>query len=398
VPVPPAGFDFGIDPADAAWRFAIRLGLQDVSGIDDAMIDSVIAGRPFTCVEDLRRRTPLSQPVVAALTHAGALDELGGVGLPAVEPSASSHGAIRSAGEQMAPGDPAVGGDGPVRTRRDLLLEVSERWAGARRPKPSARALLVGVTTPPPEVEQLSLLAPQGPPGLPEYRPSEQVRAELEVVGMDASTHVIRFYEGLLDTVGVTRAVELADTRKGQRVRIGGVKIATQTPPVKSGQRIIFLSLDDGTGIADATFFESVHDRCAWTVFHSWLLVVEGTVHRAGKRGISLNAARVWDLRRLMRAWREDRLDEAIADTPCDDATDRRTDGGAWDRGSPARIAGAAGRSGLRLDAEPGATSREPNGTTWADPAGRHPGMEAEEDPREAPRRLWHSSGGSAGG
>jgi error-prone DNA polymerase len=457
VPVPPAGFDFGADPDDPAWRFAIRLGLQDVSGIDDAMVDSVLAGRPFTCVEDLRRRTTLSQPVAAALTHAGALDELGGVG---------------TAPSRAVPA---------VRTRRDLLLEVTERWATVRRLRVSARAKLVGSTQPPAEVEQLSLLAPDGPPGLPEYRPSEQVRAELEVVGMDASTHVIRFYEGLLDMVGVTRAVDLADCRKGQRVRVAGVKIATQTPPVKSGQRIIFLSLDDGTGIADATFFESVHDRCAWTVFHSWLLVVEGTVHRAGRRGISLNAERVWDLRRLMRAWREDWLDEAIAEdgpTPSGVSADRRTDGGgaAWDVGSPGRIEGAAGRSGLRLPAgegqrttgsedrrgvveevaalagareqdgaspddrgaaaanarwlatPPGAPSRiGPNGTTWADPAGRHPGVDladvhrlapgdprhpdhpSQRDPRSpspridddddaAPRKLWHTSDGSAGG
>jgi error-prone DNA polymerase len=406
--VPPAGFDYGVDSRDGRWRFGIRLGLQDVAGIDAGMVESVLANRPFTSVEDLRRRSRLSQPVVEALTRAGALDELGGLGLPV-------PGAAEGAAAQ-------------VRTRRDLLLEVSERWATARRPRPSARAKLVGSTQPPPETEQLSLLAPEGPPGLPEYRPSEQVRAELEVLGMDASLHVIRFYEGLLDMVGVTRAVELQACRNGQRVRVGGVKIATQTPPVKSGQRIIFLSLDDGTGISDATFFESVHDRCAWTVFHSWLLVVEGTVHRTGRRGISLNAERVWDLRRLMRAWQGDWLADAIAEEgpdPSGAAADRRSDATAFAEGSPSRIEGAAGRSGLRLPA--GAPSRVgPNGTTWADPANRHPGVDSgdvkrlakgdprhpdhpsqrdrprdaaeDDDPRAAPRKLWHASGGSAGG
>ena len=92
------------------------------------------------------------------------------------------------------------------------------------------------------------------------------------------------------------------------------MKIATQTPPVRSGQRVIFLSLDDATGIGDSAFFESVHERCAWTVFHSWLLVVEGTVRRTGRRGVSLNAERAWELTRLMRAWRDGRLGEALAD------------------------------------------------------------------------------------
>ncbi len=300
-PVPPAGVDFGADQGDPRLRFGVRLALQDVAGIDDAMVGSVLAARPFTSVADLRRRSALSAPVAEALAHAGALDEVAGVG---------------------------VG-----RSRRDVLLEVTERWSGLTRHRP----------TDPSAPEQLGLLAAEEPAALGEYRASERVRAELEILGLDASAHVVRFYDGLLDVLGVTRASDLLSRRGGQRVRIAGVKVATQTPPVKSGQRVIFLSLDDATGVSDATFFESVHDRCAWTVFHSWLLVVEGTVHRSGARGVSLNAEAVWDLRRLMRAWRDGWLAEALAEI-------HAVDGGASGVGDG------------------------------------------------APRRLWHASYGSAGG
>ncbi|CAN5228341.1 DNA polymerase III subunit alpha [soil metagenome] len=316
--VPPAGFDLGVPPSteherwhtDASlqstaggWRFGVRLGLQDVAGIDDGMIDSLLAERPFTGVADLRRRSRLSAPVAEALAHAGALDDLGGV----------------TAGS---------------RSRRDVLLEVGERWSGLSRFR--CRDLA--------QPEQLELLASDDRPGLSEYRPSERVRAELEVLGLEASTHVIRFYDDLLDLLGVTRTVDLLGCPGGGRLRVAGVKVATQTPPVKSGQRIIFLSLDDATGVSDATFFESVHDRCAWTVFHTWLLVVEGTVRRTGRRGVSINAESVWDLRRLMRAWREGWLDEAMEE-------------------------GTRGRAG----------------------SGPHT------DDKGPARKLWHSSGGSAG-
>jgi error-prone DNA polymerase len=183
--------------------------------------------------------------------------------------------------------------------------------------------------------------------------------------------------------------------RNRQRIRVAGVKIATQTPPVKSGQRIIFLSLDDGTGIADATFFESVHERCAWTVFHSWLLLVEGTVHRAGRRGISINAERTWDLRTLMHGWRDGLLEAVLAQNGPDAAqraSDRRTDGDGWDEGSPARIEGAQGRSGLRL---PPSAPRQPGSPGAAAPAATKETDEA--DGHRPPRKLWHSSGGSAG-
>ncbi len=235
----------------------IRIGLQDVAGIDNRMIDSLLAGRPFTSVEDLRRRSALQAPVAEALAHVGALDSLA-----------------------------------PDRTRRDLLLEVSERWG--------TRAAAV--------------VEPGGPSGLADYTRSERVRAELEVLGLEVTCHVMRFYEGLLDVLCVTRAGDLLGCRSGQRVRVAGAKVATQTPPLRSGQRVIFLSLDDGTGVSDSAFFESVHERCARIVFHGWLLVVEGTVRRSGRRGVSVNANTAWDLSQLMRSWQEGRLAQALAE------------------------------------------------------------------------------------
>jgi error-prone DNA polymerase len=396
-PVFASGFDKGFDPADPGWRFGIRLALQDVAGIDSKMIESLLAGRPFVSVADVRRRAALSAPVAEALAHAGAFDEIAAVG--------ANGRSMRSSSEAVAP-----------RSRRDVLLEVAERWSGVRRHQP----------TDPAAPEQLGLLAAEDPVGLSEYRPSERVRAELEVLGLDASQHVISFYVDLLAAVDVTRAADLLACHGGQRVRVAGVKVATQTPPVKSGQRIIFLSLDDATGVTDSTFFESVHDRCAWTVFHTWLLVVEGTVHRTGRRGVSLNAEVVWDLRRLMRAWREGWLSDALAENravarsrPAESA------GGDFADGAPSGIAGAAGRSGLVLRPQrdgslatvAAASSRVgPNGTTWADPTGRNGNVEDQDlyrlpitDPRHprytggqegdgTPRKLWHSSGGSAGG
>ncbi len=309
VPEVASGYDYG-DAGDGR-RYGIRLGLQDVAGIDEAMIDSLLAGRPFTDLQDLRERSRLSRPVAEALAHVGALDGIGG-------------------------------GAG----RRDLLLEVSERWSAP------GRAVA--------QNDQLHLIAPEPPAGLGDYRPSEQVRAELQVLGLDASYPVISFYELLLDVLGATRAADLTRIEDGRRVRIAGVKVATQTPPVQSGQRVIFLSLDDATGVGDAAFFESVHDRCAATVFGSWLLLAEGTLRRSGARGVSLNADRAWDLTHLMRAWREGGragLDTALS---------------AIDDG------GHAGRGGGSV---PTTRPRVPRTSPYGD----------------LPRHLWHRSPGSSG-
>jgi error-prone DNA polymerase len=140
--------------------------------------------------------------------------------------------------------------------------------------------------------------------GLPEMTDAERVRAELEVLGLDASRHVVDFYTPMLDALSVTRSRDLLRRRNQSEVFVAGVKVATQTPPVRSGRRVVFLTLDDSTGPVDATFFEDVQGPYAATVFGSWLLLVRGVVRRTGPRGISIRATGAWELGVVHDAWR----------------------------------------------------------------------------------------------
>jgi error-prone DNA polymerase len=91
--------------------------------------------------------------------------------------------------------------------------------------------------------------------------------------------------------------------RSRSELLVAGVKVATQTPPVRSGRRVVFLTLDDATGPVDATFFEDAQGPYAATVFHSWLLVVRGILRRTGPRGVSLRATGAWELPVLWDVW-----------------------------------------------------------------------------------------------
>ncbi len=155
--------------------------------------------------------------------------------------------------------------------------------------------------------------------GLPEMNDSERVRAELEILGLDASRHVVQFYDPFLDAINVTRSADLLRQRSRSELLVAGVKVATQTPPVRSGRRVVFLTLDDATGPVDATFFEDVQGPYAATVFHSWLLVVRGVLRRTGRHGVSLRATGCWELPVLHEAWQRGGLDavhEVIATVP----------------------------------------------------------------------------------
>ncbi|HEX2313055.1 MAG TPA: OB-fold nucleic acid binding domain-containing protein, partial [Thermomonospora sp.] len=260
--------------------FGIRVALTEVKGISEAEVGRIVAGRPYSSLGDFWWRAHVSRPIAERLVLVGAFDALHDVG----------------------PGH---------RSRRDLLCQVGALDRAARTRHTAARTEVPGQ-------EALAFDAPEGmleiiPPGeLPPMSPAEMVQAELEILGMDVSRHVLGFYDDLLAALGVVRARDLRDPRAlpgGSEVLVAGVKVATQTPAVRSGQRIIFATLDDATGPVDATFFESVQDRCAATVFGSWLLVIRGRLRRAGGRAVSLNATDCWDLPRLHRLWRQDGLD-----------------------------------------------------------------------------------------
>ena len=105
---------------------------------------------------------------------------------------------------------------------------------------------------------------------------------------------------------------------------VAGVKVSSQTPAIRSGQRIIFLTLDDGTGPLEVTVFESVQPKVAKTVFHAFAMVVWGQVRRTGRRGVSVVAEEVWDLTALHRARADGTLREAMAGPVQPSSPDRR--------------------------------------------------------------------------
>jgi error-prone DNA polymerase len=172
------------------------------------------------------------------------------------------------------------------------------------------------VTPPEREGDQLALAVhPAAPaPALRDYTDAEVVRAELEVLGMDATRHLVSFFEPTLADLGVVRAKDVWRCRRDERVLVAGVKVASQTPAIRSGQRIIFLTLDDATGPIEVTVFESAQARCAATIFHSFTLVVRGLVRRTGVKGVSIIAEDAWDLAALHRARKDGDLAQAVAE------------------------------------------------------------------------------------
>jgi error-prone DNA polymerase len=391
--------------------YGIRLALSDVKGMSAAEVARVVAGRPYATLSDFWHRARVARPVVERLVVAGAFDSLYGIGAPVP---------VRRRGQV---------------TRRDLLLQVADldRWdrparrgaravsveAGHGEPvdpgagivAAAARQSQAPAAVRPPDVQLAFDLGPedgQAPSGLPEMSGAERVRAELEILGLDASRHVLDFYQPVLDAIGVTRSRDLLRRRSEAEVLVAGVKVATQTPPIRSGRRVVFLTLDDATGPVDATFFEDAQGPYAATVFHSWLLVVRGVVRRTGPRGISVRATGAWELSGLFDAWELGGPDavHAVLTEPVPDPDgvlttelERAVEGAAGSRSTRPVMASVPGQgSGTRAG---GMGQRRvlvhPSGfrmSPYADV--KTPGEDVKKG--RPPRRLWHSSPGSSGG
>ncbi|MFJ2178767.1 DNA polymerase III subunit alpha [Streptomyces sp. NPDC087851] len=246
-------------------RWGVRLALTAVHGISQEEATRIDEGRPYGSLSDFWQRARPSRPLAERLAEIGALNPL--------------H-------------------DGRL-TRRDLLLQITELHRATRTRTATEGQLPLGTDA----------VGGAEPSGLPEMTGREALNAELTTLHIDVSQHLMEHHHRLLREIGATDAAHLTDLPAGRQVLVAGVRAATQTPPIASGKRIIFVTLEDGSGLIDLAFFEDSHPACAHTVFHSGLLLVRGTVQVRGTRR-TIVGTMAWDLD-LIAATRRDHGPEA---------------------------------------------------------------------------------------
>jgi error-prone DNA polymerase len=151
-------------------------------------------------------------------------------------------------------------------TRRDLLLQIAEVHRQTHGRQDDGQLPLDDGT--PVTAE---------PSGLPEMTKREALGAELSVLGIDVSQHLMEHHHQLLREIGATDAAHLPGLRPGQPVLVAGVRASTQTPPIASGKRIIFVTLEDGSGLVDLGVFRGL--PCRLRLYGLPLRAAAGTRH-----------------------------------------------------------------------------------------------------------------------
>ena len=238
---------------------AIRVSLAQVKGITAEALASIISERergPFTSLQDFVLRTRGSRTVIENLIKIGALDSLGNRGdMLAGLPPLAQYKQRSDTGKPLLVRDmPPVG----------TYLQVEDPEAIGGRPQ-----------QPDPDLR-------------------ESLLAEREILSLDLSAHPLDFCK--LGNV-YTRICDLPSLPTGGAVRIAGSVIRYQTPPTRTGKRVVYIIMEDGSGVADVTVFHDVQERCGRVLFRCGWLDVTGKIQRRGPKSLSIIADDVRPLR-----------------------------------------------------------------------------------------------------
>ncbi|MGA2367348.1 MAG: DNA polymerase III subunit alpha [Dehalococcoidia bacterium] len=237
---------------------AIRVSLSQVKGITGETVASLIHERGkgrFTSLRDFIMRVEASQPILENLVKVGSLDAFGKrqemlAGIPT----------LLQFKRRTTPSNPSLIGDTPGQYDSTLVIASKAKQSFARSTQAVRESLL----------------------------------AEREILSLDLSAHPLDFCN--LDK-GFTRIKDLPALATGRSVKLAGSVIRYQTPPTRSGKRVVYVIIEDGTGVADVTVFSDVQEKCGKYLFRTGWLEVKGKIQRRGPKSLSIIADSIKPLR-----------------------------------------------------------------------------------------------------
>ena len=236
----PGPFDTSSPDTGARHRrdgaFAVRLGLEEVRGIERGAAERIERARgdvPFRDLADLARRADLDRTTIEALGAAGAC---AGLGLE----------------------------------RREAM------WAAAPASDNRARYLEGSVV----QVQ---------PPLLPLLSDAEQTALDLWTTGVVSGTHPVALLRQTLDARRVVRSDRVHDVPAGSLVEVAGLVTHRQRPGTAGG--ITFITLEDEAGTVNIITWPQLWKRSRLVAGSAPALIVSGTLERSADGVVNIIAS-----------------------------------------------------------------------------------------------------------
>ncbi|MFA5399995.1 MAG: DNA polymerase III subunit alpha [Dehalococcoidia bacterium] len=254
---------------------AIRVGLCQVKGLSSEAVCSIISQRSrrrFAALGDFALRVEASQPMIENLVKVGALDSFG------------------SRTEMLA----EIPGLLQLKRRKTAGAELPDTRAGLKtRPysDPNTEILVGADLQVRPDTRAGLKTRPCSDPGK-----KENLLDERELLSLDLSAHPLDF---CILGEGFTSISDLPSLPTGELVKIAGSVIRYQTPPTRTGKRVVYIILEDGSGVADVTVFSDVQERCGRVLFRCAWMEVRGKIQRRGPQSLSIIATEIRPLKSI---------------------------------------------------------------------------------------------------
>ena len=198
--------------------------------------------RPFTSLEDFARDTALPKRALILLADADAFRSIG------LDRRAALW-AVR-------------------RLPDDVPLPLFERAAAREQPDEEAKPL----------------------PSMPL---SEHVVADYQTIRLSLKGHPMEFLRAKFEREGVIACAAVSDANDRQYVRCAGVVLVRQRPGSAKG--VVFMTLEDETGIANIVVWPKVMERFRKEVMGARLVLVEGHIQSSPEKVVHLVAEKLLD-------------------------------------------------------------------------------------------------------
>lgn len=95
----------------------------------------------------------------------------------------------------------------------------------------------------------------------------EKLEWEGRLLGLFTSGHPLQVLRPRLESAGFITSLAVKDMGRGAKVRVAGIPIRPHRPPTRSGNVVVFLSLQDEFGLIDVTVFPTVYAEHAPLLF-----------------------------------------------------------------------------------------------------------------------------------
>jgi error-prone DNA polymerase len=122
---------------------------------------------------------------------------------------------------------------------------------------------------------------------------SEHVVADYQTIRLSLKGHPIEFLRPRFDRERVITCASVSDANDRQYVRCAGVVLVRQRPGSAKG--VVFMTLEDETGIANIVVWPKVMERFRKEVMGARLVLVEGYIQSSPEKVVHLVAERLFD-------------------------------------------------------------------------------------------------------